>query len=89
MQTEECCLIELHVGDIVQRTHPWDGSAQAGTPHGPFRTVKQIHPQEPHAVCMLSDGKCEFEFNLRKYEVSMDWTAHAQRAVRCSTQLSA
>ena len=69
---EDCCLIQLHRGDIVQRTHPWDGSANAGMPYGPSLIVKDIYPHEPYALCVLSDGKSEFEFNLQKFEVTLD-----------------
>ena len=64
--TAECCELELYIGDMVQRTHPWDGSAREGQPIGPCMTIKQIYPNEPFAICVLSDGKSEFEFNLKK-----------------------
>lgn len=65
-------LIQLYVGDLVRRTHPWDGSEQAGMPVGPLLTVRKIYPNEPYAICELSDGKTEFECNLEKFSISLD-----------------
>lgn len=64
-------LLQLYVGDMVRRIHPWDGSVKAGTPVGPLLTVKKIYPHEPFAICELSDGRSDFECNLEKYEISL------------------
>jgi hypothetical protein len=65
-------MIELYIGDLVRRTHPWDGSVNAGSPVGPLLMVRKIYPNEPFAICELSDGKTEFECNLEKYSISLD-----------------
>jgi hypothetical protein len=65
-------MIQLYVGDLVRRTHPWDGSEHAGMAVGPLLMVKKIYPHDPFAICELSDGKTEFECNLEKFAISMD-----------------
>lgn len=59
-------MISLREGDAVRRRHPWDGTRLTGAPEGELLLVVKIYPCDTFALCRLSDGTTEFDFNLSK-----------------------
>jgi hypothetical protein len=66
MLIEDEVMNTFNVGDAVRRRLPWDGSEQSGIPAGPVLTVNNVYVCDTFAICELSDGRTEFDFNLSK-----------------------
>lgn len=64
--------IMLHIGDVVRRRAPWDGSPQQGRAYGPLLTVKRIYPRDPEAMIELSDGEFEAESDVERFELDLN-----------------
>jgi hypothetical protein len=77
---EDTVMVGIQTGDIVQRRHPWDGTARAGQPAGPELIVLKVYSCDTFSICCLSDGKSEFEFNLNKQSAVDFHTAHHRKA---------
>jgi hypothetical protein len=69
---ETMSLIQLKIGDWVQRVRPLDGSALQGQPDGPMLRVQRILPRDPVAWCELSDGRIEPETAIARYDVELN-----------------
>jgi len=61
----------LRAGDAVRRRHAWDGTLSSGAPEGDVLTVVKVMPCDTFAICQLSDGSSEFDFNLHKPAAKM------------------
>lgn len=63
----------MKVGARVHKLHPYDGTAKAGQPQGTPLIVIDLRDQRPvdgpwqyGVIADLSDGTCEFIWNLQE-----------------------
>ena len=56
--------LELRIGQRVRRIQSWERAGMEGQPTGPELTIVNVFPGADFAICKLSDGRHEFEFNL-------------------------